>query len=126
VSIAFNAAGASAANPSLARDTVGIVSLADSAVAAALAPAGLEFIERELNEVALPLRPDTSAASSLPADRRFDAEPGEVVDVDDLDWSRRSMRAFGVRAACPRARVSRAAVSSGVAGALHRIDCSAG
>ena len=61
------------------------MSLTDADIAAALAPAGLEFIERELSEVALPLRPNKSAAGSVPKDGRFDAEPDDVVDVDDLD-----------------------------------------
>lgn len=59
------------------------MSLTDSDIAASLAPAGLEFIERELGEVVLPLKPNKSAASSLPEDGRFDGEPDEFVDVDD-------------------------------------------
>jgi hypothetical protein len=61
------------------------VSLTDSDIAAALAPAGLEFIERELGEVLPPLKPNKSAASSLTEDGRFDSEPDEVADVDDSD-----------------------------------------
>lgn len=59
--------------------------LTDIDVAAALAPAGLLFIERERGEVELPLKPNRSAASSRPEDGRFDARPDEVVDVDDPD-----------------------------------------
>jgi hypothetical protein len=61
------------------------VSLTDAEIAAALAPAGLLFIERVQEEVRLPLKPDKSAASSLPEDGRFDAMPDEVADVDDPD-----------------------------------------
>jgi hypothetical protein len=59
------------------------VPLTDAEIAAALAPAGLQFIERFQGEVRLPLKPGKSAASSLPEDGRFDAAPDEVVDVDD-------------------------------------------
>jgi len=41
------------------------VSLADAEIATALAPAGLQFIERVLDEIRLPLKPGKSAASSL-------------------------------------------------------------
>jgi hypothetical protein len=61
------------------------MSLTDADIAAALAPAGLLFIEREQGEIRLPLKPDRSAASSGPEDGRFDARPDEVVDVDDPD-----------------------------------------
>ena len=61
------------------------VSLTDTEMAAALAPAGLQFIDRVRGEVRLPLKPNKSAASSLPEDGRFDARPEEVVDVDDPD-----------------------------------------
>jgi hypothetical protein len=61
------------------------VSLTDAEIAADLAPAGLLFIERVQEEVRLPLKPNKSAASSLPDDGRFDARPDEVVDVDDPD-----------------------------------------
>jgi len=59
------------------------VPLTDHDIAAALAPAGLVFIERVQGEVRLPLKPNRSAASSRPEDGRFDARPDEVVDVDD-------------------------------------------
>ncbi|MGI5204647.1 hypothetical protein ACQEU6_24065 [Spirillospora sp. CA-108201] len=61
------------------------VPLTDVEIAAALAPAGLVFIERERGEVHLPLKPQRSAASSRPEDGRFDSETEEVVDVDDPD-----------------------------------------
>jgi len=61
------------------------VPLTDADIAAELAPAGLLFIEREAGEVRLPLKPNRSAASSLPEDGRFDARPEEVVDVDAPD-----------------------------------------
>jgi hypothetical protein len=63
------------------------VSLTDSGVAAALAPAGLQFIRREPGKVRLPLKPGKSAASSLPEEGRFDARPDEVVDVDDPEFA---------------------------------------
>lgn len=61
------------------------VPLTDADIAAALAPAGLVFIEREQGEVHLPLKPHQSAASSRPEDGRFDSKPEEIVDVDDPD-----------------------------------------
>ncbi|WP_328390739.1 hypothetical protein [Nocardia sp. NBC_00416] len=61
------------------------MSLTDADIAAALAPAGLLFIEREEDDVRLPLKPDRSPASSGPEDGRFDARPDEVVDVDHPD-----------------------------------------
>ncbi|GAA2398646.1 hypothetical protein GCM10010191_01750 [Actinomadura vinacea] len=63
------------------------MSLTDADIAAALAPAGLRFIERERAEVKLPLQPNRSAASSLAEHGRIDAEPDEVVDVDDSDMA---------------------------------------
>ncbi|MBO2465366.1 hypothetical protein [Actinomadura violacea] len=57
--------------------------LTDADIAATLAPAGLLFIEREEDEVRLPLKPGRSAASSRREDGRFDARPEEVVDVND-------------------------------------------
>lgn len=61
--------------------------LTDADIAALLAPAGLLFVERERGEIQLPLKPNKSAASSLPEDGRFDARPDEVVDVDDPDMA---------------------------------------
>jgi hypothetical protein len=57
--------------------------LTDFDIAAALAPAGLEFIGRGLGEDLLPLKPNKSAAGSPSGDGRFDGEPDEFVDVDD-------------------------------------------
>lgn len=62
------------------------VSLTDGQIAIALAPSGLRFIERELDKVRPPLQPGKTPASSRPADGRFDATPGEVVDIDDPDF----------------------------------------
>lgn len=61
------------------------MSLTDADIAAALAPAGLLFIEREENEVTPPLEPSRSPASSGPENGRFDARPEKFVDVDDPD-----------------------------------------
>ncbi|MEV4005942.1 hypothetical protein [Actinomadura sp. NPDC049753] len=55
----------------------------DADIAAALAPAGLRFLGREAGDVPLPTRPGRSAASSRTEDGRIDAEPDEVVGVDD-------------------------------------------
>lgn len=63
------------------------MSLTDAEMAAALAPAGLQFIKRERGKIRLPLKPGKSAASSLPEDGRFDARPDEVIDVDDPDFA---------------------------------------
>jgi hypothetical protein len=62
------------------------VALTDAAVAADLAQAGLEFLERVSEEVSLPLPsppPYRSPASCGPEHGRFDSRPDEVVDVDD-------------------------------------------
>ena len=61
-------------------------SLADSAVAADLALAGLEFLERIDEEVRLPLPAPPlylSPASYPPEHGRFDSRPDEVIDGDD-------------------------------------------
>ncbi|MEO3770936.1 hypothetical protein [Micromonospora sp. B9E7] len=63
------------------------MSLTDAAIAADLAPAGLQFVERVHGEVRLPLPPQKSAASCLPEHGRFDNRPEEVVRVDDPDLS---------------------------------------
>ena len=59
------------------------MSLTGAEMAAVLAPAGLQFIERELGEV----RVLGDLASSLPEDGRFDARPDEVIGVDDPDFA---------------------------------------
>jgi hypothetical protein len=59
------------------------VSLTGAEMAAVLAPAGSQFIERELGEV----RVLGDLASSLPEDGRFDARPDEVIGVDDPDFA---------------------------------------
>lgn len=62
------------------------MALTDSAVAADLARAGLEFRERVSDEVILPLPaapPYYSPASCGPEHGRFDSRADEVVDVDD-------------------------------------------
>jgi hypothetical protein len=62
------------------------VALTDSAVAADIALAGLEFLGRVSEEVSLPLPPPPpyySPASCEPQHGRFDSRPDEVVNVDD-------------------------------------------
>ena len=61
------------------------MALTDAAVAADLAQAGLEFLERVSEEVSLPLPPppDYSPASCGQQHGRFDSLPDEFVDVDD-------------------------------------------
>jgi hypothetical protein len=64
------------------------VSLTDAAVAADLAPAGLQFRERVREEVSLPLPtppPYYSPASCRTEHGRFDSDPEEVVDLADPD-----------------------------------------
>ena len=76
----------SAASPAHGPRIVCCVPLTDAQVAVALAPAGLQFIEREPGKVRPPLQPGKTPASSRAADGRFDAAPGEVVDIDDPDF----------------------------------------
>jgi hypothetical protein len=61
------------------------VALTDAAVAADLAPAGLEFLQRVSEEVSLPLPPPPyhSPASCGPEHGRFDSRPDEVIDLHD-------------------------------------------
>jgi hypothetical protein len=62
------------------------VALTDAVIAADLAHAGLEFLERVGEEVSLPLPPPPpyySPPSCRPEHGRFDSRPDEVVDVDD-------------------------------------------
>jgi hypothetical protein len=61
------------------------VPITDAVVAANLAPAGLEFVERVNGEVSLPLPPYHSPASCRSEHGRFDSRPEEVVDVEDPD-----------------------------------------
>ncbi|MGN9811387.1 hypothetical protein ACTMSW_18750 [Micromonospora sp. BQ11] len=61
------------------------MSLTDAGIASALAPAGLQFIERVHGEVRDPLPPGKSAASCFDEDGRFDSLPEEIVSVDDPD-----------------------------------------
>jgi hypothetical protein len=61
------------------------VSITDAVVAASLAPAGLEFVERVNGEVSLPLPPHLSPASCRSEHGRFNSRPEEVVDVEDPD-----------------------------------------
>lgn len=61
--------------------------LNDAEVAAMLATAGIEFIDRVSGEVQIPLRPNLTAASSRPEDGRFDGNAEEVVDVEDHDFA---------------------------------------
>ena len=62
------------------------MALTDAAVAAELAPAGLEFLERVSEEVGLPLPPPPpyySPASCGPEHGRFDSRSDEVIDIHD-------------------------------------------
>ena len=63
--------------------------LKDEEVAAELATAGIEFINRVAGKVQTPLRPVLSPASARPEDGRFDCDAGEIVDVEDPDFARK-------------------------------------
>ncbi|GAA1384099.1 hypothetical protein [Catellatospora chokoriensis] len=65
------------------------MSLTDAEITAALAPAGLQFIERVRQSVQLPLPAGRGAASCASEDGRFDCLPHEIVDVNDPDLSPR-------------------------------------
>lgn len=58
--------------------------LTDAAITADLAPAGLQFVETRRG-VDLPLPQHLSAASCCSEHGRFDADPDEVIDVNDPD-----------------------------------------
>jgi hypothetical protein len=64
-----------------------LVSVTDAAIAAELAAAGLQFVERVRGKVRLPLPPGKSAATCRCEDGRFDSRSDEIVDVKDLDLS---------------------------------------
>jgi hypothetical protein len=61
--------------------------LQDAEVAAMLATAGIEFINRIQGEIQTPLKPNLTAASSRPKDGRFDGNTDEIVDVEDPDFA---------------------------------------
>jgi hypothetical protein len=71
-------------DPAAVRLASPAVSLTDAAIAADLAPAGLQFLERVSEEVSLPLPtppPYYSPASCRPEHGRSDSDPDEVVDL---------------------------------------------
>ncbi|MFD1046540.1 hypothetical protein ACFQ1S_13745 [Kibdelosporangium lantanae] len=57
----------------------------DAELAAEIAPAGLLFIERDHAEVRLPVEAANMAPCCRDEDGRIDAEPHEVVHLDDPD-----------------------------------------
>ncbi len=62
--------------------------LTDTEMAALLAPAGLHFVQRRLDEVPLPPLPEgCSPASARPEHGRFDSRPDEIVDADAPDMA---------------------------------------
>src|ERR1700761_4751091 len=63
------------------------MSLTDTDVAAALAPAGLRFVERDRAAVRLPVQAANLAPSCRREDGRIDAPSYEVADVDDPDMT---------------------------------------
>ncbi len=62
-----------------------LVSLTDADVAALLASAGLQFVDRVHGDVPDPLPPGRSAGTCRAEHGRFDSRPDEVADVDDPD-----------------------------------------